>query len=183
MSVIQRTHLHDLILIKSQKRKWSQCILINMHIVFVSVSGDTSVIRLRNVFSRYTAVDTVMILIHPATDLSQDRRRFLREFTFGIRSYVQDHISTLGNALYQLLDQHGSRFVIMVVCTVSPVVVHGEACFPDHRVAFLIADSFRRDDLLRAYEIAMVRCRITLIQGSSSLSAGFQTVIDDNLRL
>ena len=74
MSVIQRTHLHDLILIKSQKRKWSQCILINMHIVFVSVSGDTSVIRLRNVFSRYTAVDTVMILIHPAADLSQDRR-------------------------------------------------------------------------------------------------------------
>ena len=81
-----------------------------------------------------------MILIHPAADLSQDRRRFLREFTFGIRSYVQDHISTLGNALYQLLDQHGSRFVIMVVCTVSPVVVHGEACFPDHRIAFLIAD-------------------------------------------
>ena len=154
-----------------------------MDIILVSISGDTSVIRFRDICCRSASIDTVMVLIHPASDFRQDRGGFFREFTFRIRSYIQDHISTFGNTLYQLLDQHGSRFVIVVICAVAPVIVHGEACFPYHRIPFFVTDSFRRDDLFRAYKIAMIRCRIAFIQRSSSLTTDFQTVINDDSRL
>ena len=66
---------------------------------------------------------------------------------------------------------------------ITPVSVHGHAGLPVKVVSVHILDAFRRDDLLRSYEIAVVGFRIARSHGTVAHAAGLQAVVDDDARL
>ena len=71
----------------------------------------------------------------------------------------------------------------MVVGTITPVIVHRNAGFPGDIVSIHILDAVRRNHLLRAHKVAVVRGRISGRQRTVALSAHLETVVDDDIRL
>ena len=71
----------------------------------------------------------------------------------------------------------------MVVGTIAPVIVHRDAGFPGDIVSIHILDAVRRNHLLRAHKVAVVRGRISGRQRTVALSAHLETVVDDDIRL
>ena len=71
----------------------------------------------------------------------------------------------------------------MVLRVISPVIVHGDAAFPDKRPSVRIPQSFRRYDLFRTDEIAVPGSRMPLCQRTEPFSAHLQTIVNDHARL
>ena len=76
-----------------------------MIVQLVAVAGQTAVVRFRNTCLA-AAVNAVFVFLHPGADLAQDLLGSVGNVSFGVRSHVQDQVSALGYALYQLFDQH-----------------------------------------------------------------------------
>ena len=71
----------------------------------------------------------------------------------------------------------------MVIGTIAPVIVHRNAGFPGDIVSIHILDAIRRNHLLRAHKVAVVRGRISGRQRAVALSAHLKTVVDNHIRL
>ena len=153
-----------------------------MKIQMVSVARHTAKVRFLNTgFS--AAVNALSVFLHPLSNLSQPFDRLLRDISPGVRADIQKQVSTLRYALDQLFDQHRCRFEEVVVGTITPVIVHRDAGFPGDIVSIYILDAIRRNHLLRAHKVAVVRGRISGRQRTVALSAHLETVVDDDIRL
>ena len=83
----------------------SDRVLVEMIVQLVAVAGQTAVVRFWNTCLA-AGVNAVFVFLHPGADLAQDLLGSVGNVSFGVRSHVQNQVSALGYALYQLFDQH-----------------------------------------------------------------------------
>ena len=139
-------------------------------------------VRLRHAGAA-AVINAFAVYCHPRADLVQNFAALRREAAVRVRADVQDHIAALADALDQLADEHGRRLVARIIGRIAPIVVHGRAKLPRDAFAADIADALRRQKLLGADKIAAVIRGLLRNKAAEALAAGFQTVIDDDVRL
>ena len=139
-------------------------------------------VRLRHAGAA-AVINAFAVYCHPRADLVQNFAALRREAAVRVWADVQDHIAALADALDQLADEHGRRLVAGIIGRIAPIVVHGRAKLPRDAFAADIADALRRQKLLGADKIAAVIRGLLRNKAAEALAAGFQTVIDDDVRL
>ena len=71
----------------------------------------------------------------------------------------------------------------LVVTTVSPVIIQRHTSLPRNRITVNISDPLGRDDLFRRYEVTRIWSRLIGRNTAKSLSANFQSIVDNDFRL
>ena len=173
---------------------WSRCaargcrkaaaerVFIYMQVQHVSILRDAAPFWLGNAASG-AAVDALGVEMHEAADFVQRLRGTRRDRAVCIRADVQKEISALADAFDQLFDQHIRAFIIVVRGAVAPVPVHRCADLPVYGVSVGVEQSAWGNDLFRAYEIAVIRRRMPLGKRAEALTAAFEAVVQDDVRL
>ena len=81
------------------------------------------------------------------------------------------------------MNDEGRGLEELIGGVVAPMVVHGDAGFPDRAVALLIENAFRRDDLLGADKIAAIFGGVLRQQRTEAGAAGLQPIVNDDAGL
>ena len=142
----------------------------------IAPGGDIAEIRLGHI-GPAAAIDAVAILFHPCADARQDLLRLRRDASARVGADIEQQVAALAYALHQFTDQHAGGLEIAIAPAIAPMVIHGDAAFPQHLAPLRIADALGRDDLLRADEIAAEIAWLIRDQAAEALAADLQAAV------
>ena len=97
--------------------------LEDVNIKEVTLTSCATPILLRNI-TCCSAIYRLTIDSHPLAHLSHALDSNLRKFTIGLRTYIEQQVSTLTRCTNEVADERIGRFIVLVYNLIAPHTIH-----------------------------------------------------------